>query len=338
MLAKARRQVADAIGADPREILFTSGGSEGDNQAIRGIASARKEKGGHIITTAIEHHAVLNTCRWLEQRGYEVSCIRPDAEGRIDPLDVRNAIREDTILISVMAANNEIGTIEPVADIGQIARERGIPFHIDAVQAVGAIPVDVNAMNADLLSLSAHKFYGPKGVGALYVRHGIQIDPLILGGRQEFGLRAGTENIAGIVGLGKAIEEASDRLAENSARTAGLRDYLAEGILSSVPGSKLNGPRDNRLPNNCNICFGETDGEAFLLLLDMAGIAASSGSACSAGSRDTSHVLKAIGLTEKQARSSLRFSVGIHNTKEEMDKTIMAVRDIARRLKSMNGN
>ena len=331
----ARKQAADAIGAEPREILFTGGGSESDNLAIKGTAFALKEKGRHIITTAIEHPAVLNTCRWLAKQGFELTCITPDRDGRIDPEQIRSAIREDTILISVMAANNEIGTIEPVAEIGRIAREKGIVFHTDAVQAAGAILIDVKEWNADLLSLSAHKFNGPKGIGALYVRRGTRIDPLISGGEQERGLRAGTENVPGIVGLGKAIEEAAAGLAEHSARTAALRNRLTEGILSAVPDSALNGAKDGRLPGNCNIRFNRIDGEALLLRLDLAGIAGSSGSACTAGSQEISHVLRAIGLNEAEAKGSLRLTVGPDNTEEEIDETVLTVKEIAEDLRNM---
>ena len=332
---EARKQVAAAIGAEPREILFTGGGSESDNQAVKGTAFALREKGKHIITTAVEHPAVLNTCRWLEKQGFEVTYLMPDREGRIDPEHVRQAVRKDTVLISVMAANNEIGTIEPVAEIGQIAREKGIVFHIDAVQAVGAMPVDVNAWNADLLSLSAHKFNGPKGVGALYVRRGMRIDSLIHGGEQERGLRAGTENTAGIVGLGKAIEIAAANLEENAEKTRRLRDRLTEGILSSVPDAFLNGPKEGRLPNNCSVRFGRIDGEALLLRLDLAGIAGSAGSACTAGSQEISHVLKAVGLNDEEAKSSLRLTVGPENTEQEIDEAVAAVKDIVADLRRM---
>lgn len=332
---EARKQAASAIGAEPREILFTGGGSESDNQAVKGTAFALREKGKHIITTAVEHPAVLNTCRWLEKQGFEVTYLMPDREGRIDPEHVRQAVRKDTVLISVMAANNEIGTIEPVAEIGQIAREKGIVFHIDAVQAVGAMPVDVNAWNADLLSLSAHKFNGPKGVGALYVRRGMRIDSLIHGGEQERGLRAGTENTAGIVGLGKAIEIAAATLEENAEKTRRLRDRLTEGIISSVPDAFLNGPKEGRLPNNCSVRFGGIDGEALLLRLDLAGIAGSAGSACTAGSQEISHVLKAVGLNDEEAKSSLRLTVGSENTEAEIDEAVDAVREIVADLRRM---
>ena len=332
---KARNQVAVAMGADPREIIFTGGGSESDNLAVKGTAFAMEQKGRHLITTAIEHPAVLNACRWLEKHGFEVTYVMPDRKGRIDPEAIRKEIREDTVLISVMAANNEIGTLEPVAEIGKIARGNGILFHIDAVQAVGAIPVDVNRWNADLLSLSAHKFRGPKGTGALYIRKGTRIDPLISGGEQERGLRAGTENVPGIVGMGQAIEEATEKLGQNAARNAMLRNRLAEGILSSVPDAFLNGAREERLPNNCSIRFEGIDGEALLLRLDLAGIAASAGSACTAGSQEISHVLKAIGLSDEEAQSSLRLTTGEDNTEEEIDETIQNVKAIVKDLRRM---
>ena len=332
---KARKQAAAAIGAEPREILFTSGGSESDNLALKGTAFALKNKGRHLITSAIEHSAVLNTCRWLGEQGFEVTYLQPDSKGRISPEKVQDAVRDDTILVSIMAANNEIGTIEPVAEIGAAAHEKGILFHTDAVQAIGSIPVNVNDWNADLLSISAHKFYGPKGTGALYIRRGTRIDNLIHGGEQERGLRAGTENVPGIAGLGMAIEEAAARLEENAQRTASLRDRLLRGIMEHIPDVKINGPEENRLPNNCNICFDRFDGEALLLRLDLAGIAASSGSACTAGSQEISHVLRAVGLTEKEARGSLRLTTGPDNTEEEIDKAIRVISEIVEDLRSM---
>ncbi len=332
---QARRGTAAAIGAEPAEILFTAGGSESDNLAVKGTAFALKDKGRHIITTSIEHPAVLNTCRWLQTQGFDVTYVDPDSEGRIDPEQVRNAIRNDTILISVMAANNEIGTLEPVEEIGRIAAEKGIVFHTDAVQAVGAVPVDVNRWHADLLSLSAHKFNGPKGAGALYVRKGTRLDPLISGGQQERGLRAGTENVPGIVGLGKAVTEAVKELGNNAEKTAALRNLLTEGILSSVPDAFLNGPKDGRLPNNCSIRFGRIDGEALLLRLDLAGIAASSGSACTAGSQEISHVLRAIGLSEEEAKGSLRLTVGPENTEGEIAETVRTIKAIVEDLRTM---
>ena len=331
----ARKQTAAAIGAEPAEILFTAGGSESDNLAIKGTAFALKDKGRHIITSAIEHPAVLNACRWMEKQGFEVTYVAPDRQGRIEPEKITAAIRPDTVLISVMAANNEVGTVEPAAEIGQIARGHGILFHTDAVQAVGSIPVNVHEMHADLLSLSAHKFGGPKGAGVLYVRRGTRLDPLIHGGEQERGLRAGTENTAGIVGLGKAIEEAVNQLTAHAERMAVLRDRLVQGILMNVPGSHLNGSETGRLPNNANIRFDGIDGEALLLRLDLAGIAASSGSACTAGSQKVSHVLRAMGLTEEQAKSSLRMTVGPENTEEEIDKAVRVVKGIVEDLRKM---
>ena len=332
---KARKQTAEAIGAEPREILFTGGGSESDNLAIKGTAKKKKNEGRHIITTAIEHPAVLNSCKWLSCQGFDITYILPDREGRIEPEQIRKAIRQDTILISVMAANNEIGTIEPVAEIGHIAHRHGILFHTDAVQAAGSVPVNVNQWNADLLSISAHKFYGPKGVGALYVRRGTRLDPLIHGGEQERSLRAGTENVPGIVGLGKAIEEATGSLAANALRITALRDRLIKGILAAVPDAKMNGPETGRLPNNCSVCFERIDGEALLLRLDLAGVAGSSGSACTAGSQKVSHVLKAIGLTEEQAKGSLRLTAGTGNTEEEIDLAISKIKEIVEDLRRM---
>ncbi len=330
---KARKQVAAAIGAEPREILFTSGGSESDNLALKGTAFALKDRGTHIITTAIEHPAVLNACRWLEKQGFEVTYVQPDSRGWISPEKVMSAVRNDTVLISVMAANNEIGTIEPVAEIGRSAREKGVLFHTDAVQAVGSIPVSVDEWNADLLSLSAHKFYGPKGIGALYIRRGTRIDNLIHGGEQERGLRAGTENVPCIAGLGKAIEEAVNYMDENARKAASLRDRLADGILRNIPGVSINGPEENRLPNNCSLRFERIDGEALLLRLDLAGIAASSGSACTSGSQEISHVLRAVGLTEEEARSSLRLTTGPDNTEAEIDTAVQTISDIVKDLR-----
>ncbi len=332
---RARKQTAEAIGAEPREILFTAGGSESDNLAIKGAAFALKDRGRHIITTAIEHPAVLSTCRWLEKLGYEITYIVPDHEGLISPEEVCRAIRKDTILISVMAANNEIGTIEPVAEIGNIARERQILFHTDAVQAAGSIPVDVQKWNADLLSISSHKFNGPKGTGALYFRRGTRLEPLIHGGEQERGLRAGTENVPGIVGMGQAICEAVADLSQNAGRMRMLRDRIIHGIMDTIPGTRLNGPKENRLPNNCNISFERIDGEALLLRMDLEGIAGSSGSACTAGSQMVSHVLKAIGLTEEQAKGSLRLTTGPENTIEETDLAVSVIRNIVEDLRRL---
>ena len=331
----ARKAVAAAIGAQPQEIYFTSGGSESDNTAICGTARALKEKGKHIITTAIEHHAVLNPCKQLQKEGFEVTFVMPDREGRIDPESIRKVIRTDTILVSVMTANNEIGTIEPVSEIGRICRENGILFHTDAVQAVGSIPVNVQETGCDLLSLSAHKFYGPKGIGALYIREGTRLNPLIAGGEQERGLRAGTENVPGIAGFGKAIVMAGENAEQNAVHMRRMRDRLVKGILSSVPDTVLNGPKEDRLPNNCSFRFDGIDGEALLLRLDLAGIAASAGSACTAGSREVSHVLKAIGLTEAEAKSSLRLTTGIHTTENEVDETVKVIGEIVKDLRNM---
>ena len=295
-LEKAREQVAKVLNAEPSEIYFTAGGSESDNMALKGVAEALEKKGKHIITTKIEHHAILHTCEYLEERGFEVTYLPVDEYGKISLEELKKAIRNDTILISVMFANNEIGTIQPIAEIGAIAKERGIYFHTDAVQAVGHVKIDVQKMNIDLLSLSGHKLCGPKGIGAIYIRKGVNIKPLIHGGAQEKRRRAGTENIAGIVGLGKAIELAEKEMEENTKKLIYLRDKLIQGILEKIPYSKLNGHPTDRLPGNCNVSFEFIEGESMLLLLDSKGIAASSGSACTSGSLDPSHVLLAIGL------------------------------------------
>lgn len=329
---EARRQVASALGAKASEIYFTCGGSESDNWALKGAAFAMKDKGRHIITSAIEHHAVLHTCQWLEKQGFTVTYLPVDAKGRVRPEDVENAITDETILISVMTANNEVGTLQPVEAIGQIARDRGILFHTDAVQAMGAVPVDVNTLHADLLSLSGHKFYGPKGIGVMYLRSGVHLDHFMHGGAQERGQRAGTENLAGIVGLGKAITLAQERMDDNL-RIAALRDRLQEGILSAVPDAFLNGDQEHRLPGNLNLCFPDVDGEALLLRLDLAGIAVSGGSACTSGSVDPSHVLLAMGLTHDHARSSLRFSLGRDNTEADVDAVLEVLPGIVQELR-----
>ena len=332
---KARKQVAEAIGAHPQEILLTSGGTESDNLAIRGIAAALKDKGKHIITTAIEHHAVLNTCMSLGKDGYEVTCLQPDGAGRITPEALEGALREDTILVSVMTANNEIGTLQPVRELAAVAKAHGVLFHTDAVQAVGAVPVDVEETGVDLLSLSAHKFYGPKGAGALYIRKGTRIEPILTGGKQERGLRGGTENVPAIVGLGAAIEEAAAGVMEHAAAAAALRDELEARILAGVGGVRVNGAREARLPNNCSLTFENVDGEALLLRLDLAGIAASAGSACTSGSLESSHVLKAIGLNEEEARGTLRLTVGIDNTREEISRAADTVVSLVTELRNM---
>ena len=332
----ARRQVAAAINADPSEIYFTAGGSESDNWAIKGTAFAKRDKGNHIITTAIEHHAVLHTCQWLEKQGFEVTYLPVDENGLVSVEDVEKAITDKTILISVMAANNEIGTIEPIAEIGALARSRGILFHTDAVQAVGAIPLDVKAMNIDMLSMSGHKFHGPKGIGALYIRKGVKIDQYLHGGAQERGQRAGTENLAGIVGMGKAIEIATQHLEENAARLTVLRDKLIDGILAEIPDVRLNGHRTQRLPNNVNVSVRYVEGEALLLRLDLAGIAGSSGSACTSGSLDPSHVLLAIGLPHEIAHGSLRLSLGTDTTEAEIDEVLDKLPGIVKNLRDMS--
>ena len=332
----ARKQVAQAIGAQPTEIYFTAGGSESDNWAIKGTAFAKRSKGNHIITTAIEHHAVLHTCQWLEKQGFQVTYLPVDEYGRVRVEDVEKAITDKTILISVMAANNEIGTLEPIAEIGKLAHEKGILFHTDAVQAVGAIPLDVNAMNIDMLSMSGHKFHGPKGIGALYIRKGVRPDVFMHGGAQERAQRAGTENLPGIIGMGKAIELATQNLEANAARMTRLRDKLIDGILAEIPDVRLNGHRTQRLPNNVNVSIRYIEGEALLLRLDLAGIAGSSGSACTSGSLDPSHVLLAIGLPHEIAHGSLRLSLGTDSTEEEVDEVLRVLPGIVKDLRAMS--
>lgn len=332
----ARLRVAKAINADRTEIFFTGGGSEADNWALKGVAFANKHRGNHIITTQIEHHAILHACQFLERNGFEVTYLPVDEYGMIKIEDLKKAITEKTILVSIMFANNEIGTIQPIKEIGAICRERKIFFHTDAVQAIGHIPVDVKEMNIDLLSMAAHKFYGPKGVGALYIRKGIRIDNLIHGGGQERARRAGTENVAGIVGLGKALELAVSNMEEENKRLTMLRDKLINGLLK-VPYSRLNGPKnENRLPNNANICFKYIEGESILLMLDDKGICASSGSACTSGSLDPSHVLLAIGLPHEIAHGSLRLTIGSSTTEEDIDYVLDTVPQVIQRLREMS--
>ena len=335
-MEKARAQVAAAIGAKKEEIYFTAGGSEADNWAIKGAAHALRRKGLHIITTAIEHHAVLHTCQALEKEGFEVTYLPVDEYGLVTPEQVEAAIRPDTILVSVMAANNEIGTIEPIAEIGAVCRAHKVLFHTDAVQAVGHMPLDVAAMQIDMLSLSGHKFYAPKGVGALYIRTGVRIENLIEGGAQERNRRAGTENVPAIVGMGKAIELITAEMAEENARISGLRDRLIAGILDAIPESRLNGHPTKRLPGNVNVSIRYIEGEALLLSLDMAGIAASSGSACTSGSLDPSHVLLAIGLPHEIAHGSLRLTIGRDNTQDEIDRVLEELPRIVSRLRAMS--
>ena len=335
-MEKARAQVAAAIGAKKEEIYFTAGGSEADNWAIKGAAHALRRKGLHIITTSIEHHAVLHTCQALEKEGFEVTYLPVDEYGLVTPEQVEAAIRPDTILVSVMAANNEIGTIQPIEEIARLAYAHGILFHTDAVQAVGHMPLDVAAMQIDMLSLSGHKFYAPKGVGALYIRTGVRIENLIEGGAQERSRRAGTENVPAIVGMGKAIELITAEMAEENARISGLRDRLIAGILDAIPESRLNGHPTKRLPGNVNVSIRYIEGEALLLSLDMAGIAASSGSACTSGSLDPSHVLLAIGLPHEIAHGSLRLTIGRDNTQDEIDRVLEELPKIVSRLRAMS--
>lgn len=332
----ARKRVATVLNCQPQEVYFTSGGTESDNWAIKGAAFANQNKGRHIISSQIEHHAVLHTLAWLEGQGFEVTYLPVDAMGRVSPDDVQNAIREDTILITIMAANNEIGTIQPMTEIGQIAKERKVLFHTDAVQAVGAIKTDVEEWQVDLLSLSAHKFQGPKGVGVLYVRKGTKMEPLMHGGAQERGRRAGTENLAGIVGLGAAIKRADEAREKNAQTISRLRDDLIKGILTGIPHTRLNGDPKNRLPNNVNISIEYIEGEAILLRLDFLGIAASSGSACTSGSLDPSHVLLAIGLPHEIAHGSLRMTLSSDTTQSEVDEVIAALKKIVKELREMS--
>lgn len=332
----ARERVAKALNADIEEIYFTSGGTESDNWALKGTALANRDKGRHIITTTIEHHAVLNPLKYLEKIEFEVTYVPVEPNGIVDPNKIKEAIREDTILISVMLANNEIGTIQPIKEIAKIAKEREIIIHTDAVQAVGQIPINVKDLGIDLLSLSAHKFYGPKGVGALYIRKGTRIHPFLQGGAQERNKRAGTENVAGIVGLGKAIEIANKNLNEYASKLQKLRDKLIDGVLSKIDYVRLNGDRYQRLPNNANFSFEFVEGESLLLLLDTKGIAASSGSACTSGSLEPSHVLLAIGLEPEVAHGSLRITLGEDNTEEDIDYLLEVLPEIVSKLREMS--
>lgn len=332
----ARIQVAKALGALPEEIYFTAGGSEADNWALKGIAYANKAKGNHIITSTIEHPGMLETCKYLEKEGFKVTYLPVDEYGLISLQALEEAITKDTILISIMYANNEIGTVQPIIEIGKLAKEKGIYFHTDAVQAVGSIKIDVKEQNIDMLSLSAHKFYGPKGIGAFYIRKGVKIINLIHGGHQERGRRAGTENVPGIIGLGKAIEIADNKLEENTKRICALRDRLIKGVMEKVPYTRLNGHPEKRLPGNTSFCFEFIEGESLLLNLDMKGIAGSSGSACSSGSLDPSHVLLAIGLSHEIAHGSLRLSLGDLNTEEDIDYVLEILPPIVDRLRQMS--
>ena len=336
VLDEARATVAVCLGAAPNEIYFTSGGSEADNQAILSAAAMGARKGKkHIITTAFEHHAVLHTLKKLEKDGYEVTYLSVGKEGNVTADEVAAAIREDTCLVTTMTANNEIGSVLPIAEIGAVCRARKVPFHTDAVQAVGHIPVNVAEMNVDMLSLSAHKFHGPKGVGVLYARRGIFLSSLIEGGAQEIGKRAGTENLAGIVGLAAALKEATDHLAENMAKVTALSDKLIAG-LGAIPHSVLNGDKKSRLPGNVHFCFEGIEGESLLLLLDSYGVEASSGSACTSGSLDPSHVLLAIGHPHEIAHGSLRLSLSEYTTEDEIDFALQVIPTVVERLRGMS--
>ena len=332
----ARDQVAKALNALPEEIIFTGCGTESDNTVLFGVAERYAKKGNHIITTNVEHHAILHTCEALEKRGVKVTYLPVDENGMVTAEQVEKAITDQTILVSIMFANNEVGTIMPVAEIGKVCREHGVLFHTDAVQAVGHVPVDVKAMNIDMLSLSAHKFHGPKGVGALYVKKGIRLPAYVMGGAQERNRRAGTENVAGIVGLGAAIEIAVQQLPESAARMAKLRDKLIAGIAERIPEVKLNGHPTLRLPNNVNYSIKYIEGESILLMLDMNGIAASSGSACTSGSLDPSHVLLALGLTHEVAHGSVRLTLSDETTEEDIDYVLEVLPKVAERLRAMS--
>ena len=335
-LTEARETIAGALSAKPEEIYFTAGGSESDKWALKCTAEAYGVHGGHIITTKIEHHAILHTCKYLENRGYDVTYLDVDENGLVDLNILEAAIRPDTLLISIMFANNEIGTIEPIKEIGEIAHRHGILFHTDAVQAFGQIPIHVDEMNIDMLSASGHKFNGPKGIGFLYIKNGLKLKSFIHGGQQERGRRAGTENVPGIVGIAKACEIAMAEMEERMKKETELRDYLIKRILKEIPYTRLNGHSRKRLPNNVNISFQFVEGESVLLMLDMGGICASSGSACTSGSVDPSHVLLAIGLPHEIAHGSLRLTLGYENTKEEMDMVVDNLKRIITNLRNMS--
>lgn len=337
VIEEARATIAQEIGAaEPREIIFTGSGSESDNLALRGVAAAYRNRGNHIITSAIEHHAVYDTCKALEKQGFEVTIVPVNNAGIVNPDDVMRALTDRTILVSIMHANNEVGTIQPIAAIGRLLRERNVLFHTDAVQTVGSIPVNVAELSVDLLSMAAHKFYGPKGVGALYVRKGIKLEPLIYGGGQERNRRAGTENIAGIVGMAKALSLANADLEENQKRITVLRDYLIDNVLNRFDHVRLNGDRFARLPGNVNFSFEYIEGESLLLNLDLKGIAASSGSACTSGSLEPSHVLLAMGICHEIAHGSLRLTLGKSTTKEEIDYLLEVLPEIVLKLRAMS--
>lgn len=335
-LSLARAKVAKLMGADEREIYFTSCGTEADNWAVIGAARAKKAKGNHIITSNVEHHALMHTCEYLEKEGFEVTYLEVDSKGRISLKDLENAITDKTILISIMFANNEIGTIQPVKEIGEIAKKHGVWFHTDAVQALGNVPINVKELGIDMMSVSAHKIYGPKGVGALYIRKGVVIPSFIHGGAQENKRRAGTENLAGIVGFGKAAELAEEKLEEHIKTVSGLRDYFAEQVLARIPDVEINGSMEYRLPGNINFIFNYIEGESLLLLMDAKGIYASTGSACSSASLTPSHVLKALNLPYEKMHSSIRFSIGDFTTREDLDYTIEELVKIVERLRAIS--
>lgn len=332
----ARKTIADFLVARTEEIYFTGGGSESDNWALKATADAYANKGKHIITSKIEHHAILHTCEYLEKKGFEVTYLDVDENGFVNPADVEKAIRPDTILVSIMTANNEIGTIEPIAEIGKIAKDHGVLFHTDAVQAFGHIPMNVDEMNIDMLSASGHKINGPKGIGIMYIRKGVKIGSFVHGGAQERQRRAGTHNVPGIVGIGKAVELARDNMKERMEYETKLRDHLISRVMEEIPYAKLNGDKVKRLPNNVNVCFRFIEGESMLILLDQNGVCGSSGSACTSGSLDPSHVLLAIGLPHEIAHGSLRLTLSEKNTMEEVDFTVDKLKGIIERLRSMS--
>jgi len=335
-LQEARDSIAQSIGADAEEIYFTSGGTESDNWAVLGTAEAQSKKGRHLVTSTIEHHAVMETMEYLEKRGYEVTRIPVDSGGLVEPDSVRRALRPDTILVSIMHANNEVGTIEPIAEIGKITREAGVLFHTDAVQTAGKIPLDVNELGVDMLSMSGHKFYGPKGVGLMYLRKRTRISPLLHGGGQEKGRRAGTHNVPGIVGMAKALELASERMADDAAREAQLRDRLWAGLQANIESIYLNGDLTHRLAGNLNVRLDGIEGESMILMLDMEGICVSSGSACTTGSLEPSHVLLALGIPQENAHGSLRVTLGRSTTTEDIDHFITVFPPIVARLREMS--
>ena len=336
-LFSARQQTAQVLNCAPKEVFFTSGGSEADNQALISAAALGQKQGKcHIVSTAMEHHAILHTCEYLEKKGFEVTYLDVDENGFVNPADVEKAIRPDTILVSIMTANNEIGTIEPIAEIGKIAKDHGVLFHTDAVQAFGHIPMNVDEMNIDMLSASGHKINGPKGIGIMYIRKGVKIGSFVHGGAQERQRRAGTHNVPGIVGIGKAVELARDNMKERMEYETKLRDHLISRVMEEIPYAKLNGDKVKRLPNNVNVCFRFIEGESMLILLDQNGVCGSSGSACTSGSLDPSHVLLAIGLPHEIAHGSLRLTLSEKNTMEEVDFTVDKLKGIIERLRSMS--